>query len=120
MKDVFEQWLVARVSAPGMLVCGIRQTDGSCLSRGANRTFPTEQLEKILHTFADANLPFPTESGIEMWSKWTFDEGQICFVTRPDGNVLALVVRPEADAAQNLGTLAGEFLSLAAAAPEPA
>jgi hypothetical protein len=116
MKEIFEQWLTARVSAPGMLVCGIRQSDGSCLCQGAVRTFPTEQLEKVLHTFADAKLQFPAESGVEMWSKWIFDEGQICFVTRPDGNILALVVRPETDAAQNLGNLAGEFLALAAAA----
>ena len=116
MKEIFEQWLAALSSAPGMLVCGIRQSDGSCLAQGAVRTFPTEQLEKVLHTFADAKLQFPAESGPEIWSKWIFDEGEICFVTRPDGNLLALVVRPETDAAQNLGNLAGEFLALAAAA----
>ena len=116
MNEIFEQWLAGRATAAGMLVCGVRQPDGRCLCQGAVRTFPPEQLEKILHVFAEAKLPFPEESGRQLWSKWIFDEGQICFVARPDGCLLAMVVRPETDAAQNLGNLAGEFLALA---PQP-
>jgi hypothetical protein len=120
MKEIFEQWLTARATAPGMLVCGVRQTDGRCLCHGSTRTFPPEQLEKILQLFAEANVQFPAESGRQMWHKWIFDEGQLCFVSRPDGSLLAMVVRPETDAAQNLGNLAGEFLALAAAVIPPA
>jgi hypothetical protein len=114
MNEIFQQWLAARGTANGMLVSGIRRPAGQCLCQGNARSFPTEQLEKILHFFAGSGLQFPEGSGIPIWSKWVFDEGQVCFVGRPDGSLLALVVRPETDAAQNLGALAGEFLALEA------
>jgi hypothetical protein len=102
-----------------VLVCGVRRPDGHCLCQGNVRNFPTEQLEKVLHLFAGSGLQYPEGTGLNIWSKWAFDEGQICFVRRPDGTLLALVVRPETDAAQNIPGLAGEFLSLEAP-PAPA
>ena len=114
MNEIFQQWLAARSSAPGMLICGVRRPDGHCICQGDIRNFPAEQLEKILHLFVDAGLPFPDGTGLHVWSKWIYDEAQICFVRRPDGSLLALVVRPETDAAQNLASLASEFLALEA------
>jgi hypothetical protein len=111
MNDAFTQWLAAHATAPGLLACGIRASEISCLCHAASEKCPAEKMEKILHQLADAQPWLFNESLAPRWCTWTFEHGQIRLVNRPEGFLLGLVAAPDA-AAQQLDQLAEEFLAL--------
>jgi hypothetical protein len=111
MNDAFSQWLAAHAAAPGLLACGIRASEISCVCHAASEKCSAEKMEKILHQLADAQPWLFNGLLAPRWSTWTFEHGQIRSVNRPDGFLLGLVAAPDA-AAQQLDQLAEEFLAL--------
>ena len=112
MSDSALQWLKDGASPPGTLACGLRGPDGVCVCHGVEETFPAANLEGILGHFDSLAADVFAEPPAPRWSTWTFEQGQIRFVERPDGWRLALVVRAGSDAATALDSLSQEFLSL--------
>ena len=80
--------------------------------RGVEESCPAGKMEKILGQFENVRAAISTDKLSPRWSTWAFEQGQICFVERPDGWLLGLVVRAESDAVPGLDPLSREFLSL--------
>ena len=116
MNAAIQQWLDARAVAPGMLACGVRESENLCLCHSADRGCPPEKMEKILHQLADAQPWLFKDAPAPRWSTWTFEQGKLRIVHRADGLLLGLAVRVDTDAAQNLDVLSEEFLALPAGA----
>jgi hypothetical protein len=112
MKDPAQQWLVDRASPPGMLGCGLRRPDGKFVCRSVEEICPPAKLEKLLEQFATLRAVVFAGRFSPRWSTWAFEQGQIRFVPRSDGWLLALVVRTESDALPSLDPLSQEFLAL--------
>ncbi|HUA69344.1 MAG TPA: hypothetical protein VMA13_12415 [Candidatus Saccharimonadales bacterium] len=114
MNDTLQEWLATGAIATGMMGCGMRLPDSTCLSYSFNEMCPREHLDQILHQFAGAMTLLTGHGLAPNRLVWTFDQGQIFMITRPDGALLILVIQPNTDAAENVDQLAEEFLSLEA------
>ncbi|HEX3624532.1 MAG TPA: hypothetical protein VH280_03810 [Verrucomicrobiae bacterium] len=124
MNDILNQWLDSRLSVPGMLACGIASANmldsgvgtdaakGFCRSNDAN--FSVSQMAHILRLLQDTPTAPDTDISALKWRTWTFTNGKIRSVIRPDGWIFAAVVLANSDAAQILDPLTEEFLALRA------
>ncbi len=115
MNDSIIQWLASSASASGLLGCGVRASEDLCICHsGDQNACPPEKVQKILNQIADAQPWMFSDGPKPRWYTWTFEQGQVRIVNRPDGLLLGLVVRVDTDAAQHLDALSGEFLALPA------
>lgn len=105
------QWLKERAAQPGTLAGALRGPDGIIVSHSLDQACPTTAIETILVSFD--RLAVASESARSQWSTWTFEQGHIRLVQRPDGWRLALVVRSESTAVLALDSLSQEFLAAA-------
>jgi hypothetical protein len=105
-------WLTTRAAPPGMLACGWRAPDGTFDCHSLEEMCPVEKLKKILTQFDAVRGALFSDQLAPRWSTWCFEHGQIRFVARADGWLLALVARPESDALAKLDPLSWEFLTL--------
>jgi hypothetical protein len=112
MKAAAQQFLVDRASPAGTLACGLRQPGGKYICHSVDETCPAGKLEKILGQFENLRAALSAEKLAPHWNTWAFERGQIRFVERPDGWLLALVIRSESEALPGLDALSLEFLSL--------
>lgn len=112
MKSAAQQWLTGRASPPGMLACGMREPGGNVICHSLEEICPVAKLEGILRHFDNLHTGCSFIKLNPRWTTWVFEQGQIRFVLRPDGWLLALVVRQESEAQPKLNPLSTEFLSL--------
>jgi len=115
MNDTLQEWLATGAIASGLLGCGMRLPDATCLSHSFNEICPRERLDQVLHQLAETTT-FLTSHGLAPRRlSWTFEQGQIYLFPRPDGALLVLATQPITEAAENVDELAEEFFSLNAA-----
>jgi hypothetical protein len=115
MNDTLQEWLATGAIASGLLGCGMRLPDATCLSHSFNEICPRERLDQVLHQLA-VTTTFLTSHGLAPRRlSWTFEQGQIYLFPRPDGALLVLATQPNTEAAENVDELAEEFFSLNAA-----
>jgi hypothetical protein len=111
MNDSALKWLTSRAATPGTLACALRHPDGHCLCHTVDAACPEAVMERILVQFESlASVP-SAEPAAPRWSTWSFENGQLRLVTRPDGWCLAVVVRNESEAATALDAASQEFLA---------
>ena len=91
MKAVFQQWLEQRGRLPGVLSCGIRFPDLTCLGHTNARTTAGELLDQAWHQVGEVMTSLAQHRLSATRSLWTFAEGQVHCALRPDGIVLAIV-----------------------------
>jgi hypothetical protein len=112
MNETLQAWIDACVGTPGSLGGGIRLPDGSMVSRSADENFPSERIERVLAQLAEFQPQLVAAiSGLRA-STWLFEQGRIRCVVRPDGCLLAIVVRSESEAAGRLDQITDAFLTL--------
>ncbi|MGB7768952.1 MAG: hypothetical protein WBN22_08885 [Verrucomicrobiia bacterium] len=114
MNDTLQERLATGAIAAGMLGCGIRLPDSTCLSYSFNESYPREHLDQVLHQLAETVTLLAGHGLAPRRLIWTFDQGQICLIPRPDGALLAVAIRPNTDVAENVDQLAEEFFALPA------
>lgn len=112
MKDPVKEWLPPRVTAAGVLACGLRRPNGKLAAQCADASCPPAAMENLLRQLDGSRTLFANEKSSPRWVTFSFEHGQIRFVARPDGWHFAVVVRPETDAAQALDGWCEEFLGL--------
>ena len=112
MKDPVKEWLPQRVTAAGVLAGGLRRPNGKLAVQCADASCPPAAMENLLRQLDGSRNLFPTTEPQPKWVTFSFEQGQIRFVTRPDGWHFAVVVRPETAAALALDAWCAEFLEL--------
>jgi hypothetical protein len=112
MNDTPQEWLATGAIASGMLGCGMRLPDSTCLSYSFNELCPREHLDQVLQQLAETMTLLARHGLTSSRLIWTFEQGQIFLITRPDGALLALATQPNTVAAENVDQLAEEFFSL--------
>lgn len=122
MNELFNQWLDARFSVPGMVACGVAPVnmlasgvgsagaDSICRSTDANYTI--DKMAQVLRLLQATPTAPDTELSALKWRTWVFANGRIRSAVRPDGWLFAATVIANSDAAQILDPLTEEFLSL--------
>jgi hypothetical protein len=99
-------------SVPGLLGCGLRLPDATCVSRSFDEMCPRQRLEDVLHQLAETMTRLAGHGLAARRLIWTFEQGQIFLIPRTDGALLALATQPNTEAAENVDQLAEEFFSL--------
>jgi hypothetical protein len=112
MNNSIEQWFASCGVVPGILGCGVRHPDGTCVSQRFHDSCSRERLDQALQSLGDSLSAFSTHGLAPRWLTWTFEQGQLRLVLRPDGRLLALAIQPNTPAAENLDLLTEEFLAL--------
>lgn len=112
MKISAQQWLTDRALLPGILACGLRSPQGNLVCNSPGELFPADQVEQLLGHYDTLRAGLFSDKLAPRWSTWTFEQGQIRFVARPDGWLLGLIVHSETDIRSALDSLSEEFLSL--------
>jgi hypothetical protein len=112
MNDTLQEWLAAGAITPGMLGCGALLPDRTCLSYSFNETYTREQLNNILHQLAETMASFASNGLASRRLTWTFEQGTVLLVARPDGLLLGLATQLNTEAAKNVDQLAKDFLAL--------
>jgi hypothetical protein len=112
VKDPVKEWLPQRVTAAGVLACGLRRPNGKLAAQCADASCPPAAMENLLRQLEGARSLFAAEKQSPRWFTFSYEHGQIRFVARPDGWHFAVVVRPETDGANVLDALCEEFLQL--------
>jgi hypothetical protein len=95
-----------------MLACGLRAPGGQFFGHSLEETCPVEKMGEILGEFDGLTAALFSDTLAPRWSTWSFEQGLVRFVLRPDGWLLGLIVRPDSDALSTLDPLSTEFLSL--------
>jgi len=113
MNNASQERLTAGATVPGLLGCGLRLPDSTCLGYSFDETCPREHWDHILHQLAEAMTVLAGHGLAPRRLTWTFAQGQIFLIPRPDGALLAVATRPNTEAAENVDQLAEEFFSLA-------
>ena len=119
MNELFQQWLDARLSVPGIIACGVATAKAIGTCRSTDDKFPAEQMGKILHLLQDIPPAPGLETAEPRWQTWVFVNGKIRTARRPDGWIFAAAVRANTDAAQILDPLTEEFFTLKLASDAP-
>jgi hypothetical protein len=113
MKDLLQSWLDARLSVPGMIICGVAASPddpGTC--RSTDERVPAEFMSQIFSLLKNsASVPGAEPSNLR-WHTWIFANGKIRSAIREDGWIFAAAVRANSEAAQILDPLTEEFLAL--------
>jgi len=113
MNDLLESWLAARLSVPGMIICGVSpapDAPGTC--RSTDENIPAETMSQIFVLLRkNAVVPGAESAGVR-WHTWVFANGKIRSAVREDGWIFAAAVRANSEAAQILDPLTEEFLAL--------
>jgi hypothetical protein len=112
MNNTLQKWLTADAVAPGMLGCGALLPDHTCLSYSFKETYPREQLDSMLHQLAETMALFASNGLVPRRLTWTFEQGTVLLVARPNGLLLCLATQSNTEAAQNADRLAADFLKL--------
>jgi hypothetical protein len=112
MNELFQQWLDARYSVPGMIACGVATSDADSTCRSADVNFSPDQMGQIVRQLLNTAPAPGVEANTVCWHTWVFANGKIRSVTRPDGCIFVAAVRINSDAAQILDPLTEEFLAL--------
>ena len=112
MNEKLQRWFESCALAPGLLGCGVRQPDGTCVSRSFHETCPHERLDEALLCLGDSLPSFAAHGLMPRWLTWTFEKGQMRLAERRDGFLLGLAIQPNSAAAQNLDLLTEEFFAL--------
>jgi hypothetical protein len=107
-----QERLAPGTTVPGLLGCGLRLPDATCLSYSFDEMCPREQMEEILQQLAGTMDWLAGHGLAPRRLTWTFEQGQIFLIPRTDGALLALATQPNTEAAENVDQLAGEFFSL--------
>lgn len=113
MSHTAQEQLVTGAVASGMLGCGMRLPDSTCLSYSFSELYPSEYLDRILDQLAGTMTLLADHGLAPHRLVWTFEQGQFFLITRPDGALLALATLPNTEAAENVDQLAEEFFALA-------
>lgn len=113
MNELLQSWLDARLSVPGMIICGVAaapDAPGTC--RSTDERVPAETMAQIFNMLKDsASVPGAEPSALR-WHTWVFANGKIRSAIREDGWIFAAAVRANSEAAQILDPLTEEFLAL--------
>ena len=112
MSNTSQEWLAAGTTVPGLLGCGLRLPDATCLSCSFDETYPREHWDQIMNHLVEAMTVLTGQGLAPRRLTWTFELGQIFLIPRPDGALLALATQPDTEAAENVDQLAEEFFSL--------
>jgi hypothetical protein len=112
MKEKLNQWFASCALAPGILGCGVRLPDDTCLSQSFNDNCPCDRLDEVLHSLGDSLPSFSAHGLAPRWLTWTFEKTLLRIALHPDGLLLGLAIRPDSPAAQNLDLLTEEFMAL--------
>ncbi|HLZ55063.1 MAG TPA: hypothetical protein VKS19_11335 [Verrucomicrobiae bacterium] len=112
MSNASQEWLAPGTTVPGLLACGLRLPDATCLSYSFDEMYPREHWEQILQQLAEAMALLAGHGLAPRRLTWTFEQGQIFLIPRADGALLAMVTQPNTEAAENVEQLAEEFFSL--------
>jgi hypothetical protein len=112
MNDTLQEWLATGAIASGLLGCGMRLPDATCLSYSFNEICSRERLDQVLHQLAEATTFLAGHGLAPRRLTWTFERGQIFLFPRPDGALLVLATQPNTEAAENADDLAEEFFAL--------
>jgi hypothetical protein len=112
MNSELDQWLASCTRAPDALGCGVRLTDQTSVSRSFNDAFPQTHLVEALRCLNEFSPVISGHGFFPRWLTWTFEQGQMRVVVRPDGALLALAVSPGKAAAEMLDVLTEEFSAL--------
>jgi hypothetical protein len=116
MNDSAFQWLTEHVSPPGTLACGLCRPDGEFICHSVNEAYPVAAIEKLLGDFDALTAAASADSAGPKWITWSFEQGQVRLVERPDGWRFAVVVRNEPTAGPALDSLSQKFLTASLAA----
>src|SRR5579859_4376147 len=98
MSKASQEWLTDRASPPGMLACGMRGPDGKFFSHSLEEICTKGNVERMLRQFESLRSNLFSEQLSPSWTTWAFERGQIRFVSRPDGWLLGLCIRPDSEA----------------------
>lgn len=112
MIESFPQWLKDQVPTHGTLVWGVRGPNGKSFCLGFEAEYPAAKMEKILGQYDSLRGASFLDNLAPRWSTWMFERGQIRFVERSDGWLLAVMVRTRSEAAVRLNIVSEEFLAL--------
>jgi len=112
MNNIISQWFASCALAPGILGCGVRLPDGTCVSQSFSDNCPRELLDQALQNLGDSLSAISIHGLAPRWLTWTFEQGQLRVAGRPDGLLLGLAIQPNSPAAENLDLLTEEFLAL--------
>jgi hypothetical protein len=96
----------------GTLAGGLQRPNGEVVGHGLEERYPAEAIEGIVRQFENVHAAIATEDSAPLWTTWDFEKAQIRFIPRPDGWLLAIIVRPKSDSANALDAVSQEFLAL--------
>ncbi|HEV2437572.1 MAG TPA: hypothetical protein VG077_16385 [Verrucomicrobiae bacterium] len=112
MSAASQDRFAAGMTVPGLLGCGLRLPDATCLSYSFDGLYPRAQWDPVLEQLAEMMTRLTGLGLAPHRLVWTFEQGQIFLIRRPDGALLALATQPNTEASENVDQLAEEFFSL--------
>jgi hypothetical protein len=112
MNDALNEWLASCALMPGMLGCGVRFPDQVCLSYSFNEACSRERMDETLNSLAGMLTRFSDQKPAPPLLTWTFTEGLVRLVVRPDGVMLGIACASDELAVENLKQVTEEFLAL--------
>lgn len=112
MSAASQDWFAAGTTVPGLLGCGLRLPDATSLSYSFDEMYARAHWDQILNQLAEMMTRLTGQGLAPRRLIWTFEQGQIFLIRRPDGALLALATQPNTEVSENVDQLAEQFFSL--------
>jgi hypothetical protein len=112
VKDTLQRWLAANTLLPGVHACCIRFPDRASLAQVFGEHLKPDRLEQTWNTLSEMVPALQAQRLPPSRMAWSFEQGDLHFVLRPDGIALGLFTAPQAGDSPALQNLITEFLTL--------
>ncbi len=110
MSETVQSWMERATAGPGVLACGVRFADRSCLARTCREEFSEPQVTQALRDVSEAVYALQQNRLSADHLRWTFENGVIRCITKPGGVLAALLLSPETADAPEIEQLLGDFV----------
>ena len=112
MNDSLSQWLAGCALMPGVRGCGVRFPNCVCQSYSFNEDCSRELVDEMLNSLAETLTRFPHREPAPRWLTWTFSDGKLRLVIRPDGVLLGFASALDTPTEEQLNQISEEFLPM--------
>lgn len=117
MKEAFHQWLASNTLLPGVHACCVRFPDRACLTQVFGEPLTADRLDQTWNTIVEMIPALSAQRLPPTRMVWSFQQGELHFVLRPDGIALGLYTVPQSTESLAIRQLIAEFLSLTEPVP---
>jgi hypothetical protein len=113
VQEIFQCWFAVNTLLPGVHACCVRFPDRASLTQVFGEQWKQDRLDQTWNTITEMIPVLQAQRLPPARMLWSFEQGELHFILRPDGIALGLFTTPQAGELPAIQELINGFLTLA-------